>query len=206
MAYNDLVVNFLRRPDIFDLIPRRFHQPIMPDLRALIEAIQMAGTSAMDELASRPRMLDLAIILRCGSCDPVCCWWFVLFYSLFDREINNPHLLSAPRQHTVTPLSTERRAFEEKLSAFRNQLDMLGFAQSARIKWVNAGVCIAPNFGEVEIWWNVLQSKFTSRVTILSHHNTGTVWIVEVGFPGQNSSLITDWQHWLFIFPFNRIV
>jgi len=74
----------------------------------------------------------------------------VLYYSLFDREINNPHLLSAPRQHTVTPLSTERRAFEEKLSAFRNQLDMLGFAQSARIKWVSSGVCIAPNFGEFE--------------------------------------------------------
>jgi len=104
----------------------------MPDLRALIEAIQMAGTSAMDELASRPRMLDLAIILRYGSCDSS--GIDELHYSLFDREINNPNLLSAPRQHTVTPLSTERRAFEEKLSAFRNQLDMLGFAQSARIK------------------------------------------------------------------------
>ena len=64
VAYNELVVNFLRRPDIFDLIPRRFHQPITPDLRALIETIQMTGTSAMDELASRPRMLDLTIILR----------------------------------------------------------------------------------------------------------------------------------------------
>ena len=58
----------------------------------------------------------------------------VFVCSLFDREINNPNLLSAPRQHTVTPLSTARRAFEEKLTAFRNQLDMLGFAQSARIK------------------------------------------------------------------------
>ena len=59
-----------------------------------------------------------------------------LFYSLFDREINNPNILSAPRQHTVTPLSTAKRAFEEKLTAFRNQLDMLGFSQSARIKYV----------------------------------------------------------------------
>lgn len=64
VAYNEMVVNFLRRPDIFDIIPRRFHHPITADLRALIETIQMTGTSAMEELASRPRMLDLAIILR----------------------------------------------------------------------------------------------------------------------------------------------
>lgn len=64
VAYNEMVVNFLRRPDIFEIMPRRFHHPITPDLRALIETIQMTGTSAMDELASRPRMLDLAIILR----------------------------------------------------------------------------------------------------------------------------------------------
>ena len=64
VAYNEMVVNFLRRPDIFDIIPRRFHHPITPDLRALIETIQMTGTGAMEELASRPRMLDLTIMLR----------------------------------------------------------------------------------------------------------------------------------------------
>ena len=71
MAYNELVVDFLRRQDVFEIIPRRFHHPITPDLRALIETIQMTGTSAMDELASRPRMLDLTIILRCVSHDRV---------------------------------------------------------------------------------------------------------------------------------------
>ena len=64
VGYHEMVVNFLRRPDVFEIIPRRFHHPITPDLRALIETIQMTGTSAMEELASRPRMLDLAIILR----------------------------------------------------------------------------------------------------------------------------------------------
>ena len=60
----------------------------------------------------------------------------LLVCSLFDREINNPSILSVPRQHSLAPLSTARRAFEEKLTAFRNQLDMLGFSQSARIKYV----------------------------------------------------------------------
>lgn len=64
MAYNELVVNFLRRPDIFEIIPRRFHHAVTPGLRALIETIQMTGTSAMEELASRPQMLDLTIMLR----------------------------------------------------------------------------------------------------------------------------------------------
>lgn len=64
VPYNEMVVNFLRRPDIFEIIPCRFHHPITPGLRALIETIQMTGTSAMEELASRPHMLELTIILR----------------------------------------------------------------------------------------------------------------------------------------------
>jgi len=82
--------------------------------------------------------------------------YFIMVCSLFDREINNPNILSAPRQHTVTPLSTARRAFEEKLTAFRNQLDMLGFAQSARIKYV-ISVFHAPVLGIIVGRWHQFQ-------------------------------------------------
>lgn len=90
---------------------------------------------------------------------------YLFVCSLFDREINNPNLLSAPRQHTITPLSTARRAFEEKLTAFRNQLDMLGFAQSARIKYVQIidklhTPCPIPGsiYDEI-IYWKIHSSK-----------------------------------------------
>lgn len=112
----------------------------------------------------------------------------VFVCSLFDREINNPNILSAPRQHTITPLSTARRAFEEKLTAFRNQLDMLGFAQSARIKYVPDYWCIVYSMSHTRFYIrrdHLLEDSFEqvigSRIRYLQRRKLDVVFIGEEG-------------------------
>lgn len=113
-----------------------------------------------------------------------------LFCSLFDREINNPNILSTPRQHTVIPLSTARRAFEEKLTAFRNQLDMLGFSQSARIKYVQVVFVLHASFSMLHTRFyirrdHLLEDSFEqvigSRIRYLQRRKLDVVFVGEEG-------------------------
>ena len=65
-GYEEQVVTFFRQADIVSIISGRYHRGVRPQLRDIIAAIRMEGTTALEriQMSGSIATYELAIVLR----------------------------------------------------------------------------------------------------------------------------------------------
>jgi len=65
-AYEEQVVAFFRQPNVSDLISSRYHRGVRPQFQAVIDAIKMSGTTALEriQMSGSIATYELALVLR----------------------------------------------------------------------------------------------------------------------------------------------